>query len=211
MWYGKKVFSFNPDISKNAYLNWRTDKTDIGHNFHELATGYAEAAFKLIECILHDNSDKKADALIFPVMYCIDQSIEVYLKAIILTLKEISGDSINIPTTHDLKQLKNEMKACIKKVEKSIAGLEKHLKPITSFIDELYNEIEITNLKGKPKQGIDFARYPISQDGTPHFYVSAENNVVIDVENLNNRFSEIENILESLYLMYDEMNHIPQN
>lgn len=49
---------------------------------------------------------------------------------------------------------------------------------------------------------IDFARYPISPEGNPHFYVDAIENIVIDIENLGLRFSEIRECLEGLYLMY---------
>ena len=36
----KKVFSYNPDIYKNAYMNWRTDKHQPIHNLNALAEGY---------------------------------------------------------------------------------------------------------------------------------------------------------------------------
>ena len=78
-----ELFSYNPDISKNAYLNWNTDKNDYAYNMYLLASDYADGAITLINSILIDNRDKKADALIMPVLYCIDQSIEVYIKAVL--------------------------------------------------------------------------------------------------------------------------------
>lgn len=47
------------------------------------------------------------------------------------------------------------------------------------------------------------ARYPFDTDRNPHFYVCTMENVVVDVENLLNRYSEIMNCLEDLYYMYD--------
>lgn len=81
--------------------------------------------------------------------------------------------------------------------------MEKHLEPVTSFISELYKQIKLTDEKGHTSLNIDFARYPISPDGSPHFYVESIENVVIDVENLNSRFTEIRDSLEGLYYMYE--------
>ncbi len=40
----KDIFSYNLDISNNAYLNWRTDKTDQAHNLYVLSYSFADAA-----------------------------------------------------------------------------------------------------------------------------------------------------------------------
>lgn len=197
------VFSYNIDITRNAYLNWRTDRHDQAHNLYVLASAYGDGAITLISTILEDNRDKKADALIMPIMYCIDQSIEVYLKAIIRTIESLTESSTSVYKTHDIKELLNIMIAQIKKKETKTKGLQKHVLPLTKFIDELYSKIQTTDEDGKESLGIDFARYPIKADGTPHFYVTADENVVIDVENLCNRFIEIRDCLDSLYLMYD--------
>lgn len=197
------VFSYNIDITRNAYLNWRTDRHDQAHNLYVLASAYGDGAITLINTILEDNRDKKADALIMPIMYCIDQSIEVYLKAIIRTIESLTESSTSVYKTHDIKELLSIMIAQIKKKETKTKGLQKHVLPLTKFIDELYSKIQTTDEDGKESLGIDFARYPIKADGTPHFYVTADENVVIDVENLCSRFIEIRDCLDSLYLMYD--------
>jgi len=199
----KDIFSYNFDSSRNAYLNWRTDKVDQAHNLYVLASDYADGAVFLVNVILEDNRDKKADALIMPIMYCIDQSIEVYLKAIIRRIEMITGEARSNFKTHDIKELYNALRGHIKKIEVKTSGLQKLLLPLSAFIDELYSRIQTTGENGKDSFGIDFARYPIKVDGTPHFYITADENVVIDVENLGGRFIEIRKCLESLYLMYD--------
>lgn len=199
----REIFSYNIDINKNAYLNWRTDRHDNAHNLYVLASDYADGAITLINCILVDNYDKKADALIMPIMYSIDQSIELFLKAIIREIEELEGNTISNYKTHDIDELLKTMVAHIKKKEVKTKGLEKHLKPVTSFISELYKQIKSTDEKGHTSLNIDFARYPISPDGSPHFYVESIENVVIDVENLNSRFTEIRDSLEGLYCMYE--------
>ncbi|MGN9235493.1 hypothetical protein ACTM8Z_09430 [Atopobiaceae bacterium HCP3S3_D6] len=110
----KDIFSYNIDLSRNAYLNWRTDKVDQAHNLYVLASDYADGAVSLVNVILEDNRDKKADALIMPIMYCIDQSIEVYLKAIIRRIEMITGDVRSNFKTHDIKELYNALKGHIK-------------------------------------------------------------------------------------------------
>ena len=199
----KDIFSYNFDLSRNAYLNWRTDKVDQAHNLYVLDSDYADGAVFLVNVILEDNRDKKADALIMPIMYCMDQSIEVYLKAIIRRIEMFTGETRSNFKTHDIKELYNALKGHIKKIEVKTRGLQKLLLPLSTFIDELYSRIQTTGENGKDSLEIDFARYPIKVDGTPHFYVTADENVVIDVENLKGRFIEIRNCLESLYLMYD--------
>ena len=183
----KDIFSYNIDIDKNAYLNWRTDRNDNAHNLYVLASDYADGAITLINCVLVDNRDKKADALIMPIMYSIDQSIELFLKAIIREIEELEGTTISNYKTHDIYELLKTMVAHIKKKEVKTKGLEKHLEPVTSFISELYKQIKLTDEKGHTSLNIDFARYPISPDGSPHFYVESIENVVIDVENLRKR------------------------
>ncbi|MQN00518.1 MAG: hypothetical protein FRC54_00725 [bacterium LCO1.1] len=198
-----KLFSYNLDIRKNAYLNWRTQANDPAHNLHVLASDYADGAVVLINAVLKDNSDKKADSLIMPILYSIDQSIELFLKTIIRLIDEQSGDGISNYKSHDIAELKQQMVAKIKKVEKKTAGLEKHLKPVTEFIDELYVKIKQKDDNGRDRVNIDFARYPFTADGAAHFYVEEKDNVVIDVENLGERFICIRDSLEALCLMYE--------
>lgn len=205
----KEIFSNNSDISRNAYLNWKTNKQDQAHNLWVLASDYADGAIIMINAILADNCDKKADAIIMPILYCIDQSIELYLKAIIRRIQMITGNLPSKLITHDIKELKKILESYIKKKDGKTAGLQKHLKPLSEFISELYLRIQKSDKSSKGSLEIDFARYPIKVDGTPHFYITAEEYVVIDVENLGKRFVKIRDSLESLYLMYNaEEEHI---
>jgi len=202
----QKLFSNNPDIQKNAYLNWRTCKRAPAHNLFVLASNYADGAFIMIDAIITDNKDKKADGLIMPILYSIDQSIELFIKAIIRLLEEQHGGTVSNYAHHNIEELKNQMVAKIRKIASKTVGLEKHLKPVTDFINELYTKIKVKNSKGQDVVNIDFARYPFDNDGNPHFYVDAPNNVVIDVENLRKIFTDIRVSLESLYFMYESIN-----
>ncbi len=196
----KMIFSYNSDISKNAYMNWRTNETDIPNNLFVLAEGFSKAAKLLMAEIIEDNLDKKADCIIFPIIYSIDHSIELYLKAIIRAIEIIEKKKISNYKTHDIKALLNTMISLIEKKEIKTKGLQRHIEPVESYINELYSLIRVDESKKGLK--IDFARYPIDTDERPHFYICDLNNVVIDIENLMERHQKIQVCLESLFYKY---------
>lgn len=200
----KNIFSYNVDINKNAYLNWRVDKDAPQRNLAQLADGYALAAKKLLEDVLKDNHAKDADILIFPILYSVDQMIELYLKAIICEIEILSEGKANSYKTHDIKSLLDTMIAKVKKRESKTAGLNKHLAEVKNYIDELYSYIKETDANGKTKINIDFARYPFDTDLSPHFYAAAADNVVVNLELLLEQLNAVCESLESLYFMYEE-------
>ena len=194
----KPIFSYNPDISKNAYMNWRIRGYNIADNLMVLESGFEDAAKQLMKSVLDDNGSKQADVLIFPIMYAIDQSIELYLKAIIYNLEQLETGTPNNYKTHDIQSLFTTMMSLIKKQEQKTKGLQPYVAPLKEYIEELYSYI--VNSKGKVQ--MDFTRYPFDTDKNPHFYVYTMKNVVVDVENLLNRYAEIIDCLEVLYYMY---------
>lgn len=198
----KNIFSYNADVNKTAYLNWRTDKYDNAHNLTVLGDGFSQAAFILMDEILTDNRDKKADVLILPILYDIDQAIEVYIKAILRLLNELNDEKIENYTSHDIESLFNQMVSKIKKKETTTKGLAKFLKPLSSYISDLYEKIKTLDEKKRVVVNIDFARYPTDTNGNPHFYVATYGNVVVDIENLRMHFKEVMDCLESIYLQY---------
>lgn len=199
----KAIFSGNSVISKNAYLNWRTSKYDIPRNLFVLGESYSNSAIALMKLIIEDNKDKKADSLIFPILYSIDQSIELYIKAILREIETLNGSIISNYSSHDIKLLLDTLVGAIKKKD-SGKGLENYIRPLNLYIKELYQKISSSNSKGKSKVNMDFARYPIDTEGNPHFYVDEIENVVIDVENLLSRFLKIKDILEGMFMQYED-------
>lgn len=195
----KPVFSHNSDISKNAYMNWRIHGHNIAENLIVLKTGFESAAKQMMTAILADNRLKQADVLIFPIMYSVDQSIELYLKAVIYNLEQLEHGVSNNYKTHDIQSLFNTMISLIKKQKQKTKGLQAHVAPLKEYIDELYSHI--ADSRGNMR--MDFARYPFDVDRNPHFYVCTTENIVVDVENLLNRYSEIMDCLDGLYCMYD--------
>ena len=203
----KSIFSFNSDISKNAYMNWRFCGNNIAENLVVLENGFESAAKQLMKSILDDNTSKQADVLIFPIVYAIDHSIELYLKAIICNLEQLQTEKSQNWKTHDIRKLFNTMVSLISKEKVDKKMLEERISPLKEYIDELYSYItdkdekEKEKKEGKPQ--MDFARYPFDTERNPYFYVCATNNVVIDIENLLSRYSDIMERLEGIYLMYE--------
>ena len=56
----EKIFSYNEDIDKTAYMNWRTRQHQPIHDMMIIADGYMKAAIMLAQDCLQDNGDKKA-------------------------------------------------------------------------------------------------------------------------------------------------------
>lgn len=200
----KSVFS-QGRVENTSYMNWRTDRFNNNHNYTVLGDGFSQAAIILMDKILEDNTDKKADVLIFPIFYDIDQAIEVYIKAIINVLNELLGNQPENMTSHDIKQLFSQMKSRIEKVKSGTKGLQKHLKPLSSYIEELYEKIYYAEDRVRGTVHMDFARYPVTTSGTQHFYITKFENEVVDIENLRKRFVEVMDCLEGLYYMYSDM------
>lgn len=65
----KEIFSYNNDIDKNAYLNWRTEKHNPIMNMINVADGFMSSALLTAQQVLEDNGDKKADIIIFPILF----------------------------------------------------------------------------------------------------------------------------------------------
>ena len=64
----EKIFSYNVDIDKTAYMNWRTRPHQPIHDMMIIADGYMKAAIMLAQDCLQDNMDKKADIVVFPIL-----------------------------------------------------------------------------------------------------------------------------------------------
>lgn len=78
----EKVFSYNENIEKTAYMNWKTRQHQPIHDMMVIADGYMKSAIMLVQACLQDNEDKKADIVVFPMLFSANHSIELYLKAI---------------------------------------------------------------------------------------------------------------------------------
>ncbi|WP_299244136.1 hypothetical protein [uncultured Aquimarina sp.] len=202
----KDIFARNDQhYTKLAFLNWRTDGEDIG-NLLVLADGFLSSSILLIKKCLKKNRDKKADKIIFPVLYNANHGIELYLKALTWKLNKLLGNGKKIEGSHDIKQIFSVVKARI--IQFGTDNRAKNFKELTKeldfYITELYNKLE----EGKGKKNLDFSRYPISSDYMKHFYAREWKNIEIDLVNLLGIYQRIYHNMEDLtaYYYYEEFN-----
>ena len=73
----EKIFSYNVDIDKTAYMNWRTRPHQPIHDMMIIADGYMKAAIMLAQDCLQDNMDKKADIVVFPILVLCQEKVQI--------------------------------------------------------------------------------------------------------------------------------------
>jgi hypothetical protein len=78
----KPIFTGNSDYRKSAFINWRTAKDVDIQNLIVLAEGFLSSSIELAKTALTNNSDKKADMLIFPILTNANHGIELYLMMV---------------------------------------------------------------------------------------------------------------------------------
>lgn len=207
----KEVFSYNTDINKTAYLNWRTNAHEPIHNMQILASGYIQAALELAKCCLEDNSDKKADVVVFPMLFSLNQGIELYEKAIYWSLNILLGYKTTYPDNHRIREIWYSDKEKIKQYgfdEEEGRGEKEFHSMITvleKYLDELYKKICKDDSINTAFHNIDFSRYPLNNQNEIHFYVKQLDNVVVDLENFISITLDIYECLNRLSGYYYEL------
>ena len=203
----KPIFSGNSDIEKSAFMNWRTSKQEDIQNMLVLAEGFLSSAIELAKASLADNSDKKADMLIFPILTNANHGIESYLKSLVWTLNKLLNSQYKIEGKHNIKQILDTAKAKIKeyKDQETLDYFNQQTEDLQNYINELFDIIQATPEK---KDKMDFSRYPFDQKYSNHFYVDEIGNIEVDLENFVLRFEKILDTLDEIvsYFFYQELN-----
>lgn len=203
----KDIFSCNTDINKTAYMNWRTDKHDYIKNIITVADGFMESSLISAKEVVNNNYGKRADVVIFPILFNANHAIELYLKAIMWTLNVLLKKDKKIEGKHNINQMFNTVKSRVIEFEtdkERIAQFKKLTQNLSCYLDEL--NITINDKESKNGQdNMDFARYPFDNKYINHFYVDTYDNVTVDLENFINRFTEIGDNLSSIaqHYLYD--------
>lgn len=205
----QNIFSYNSDVDKNAYLNWRTEKHNLILNMITVAKGFMDSALINAEAIIEDNNDKKADILIFPILFNVNHAIELYLKAITWELNILLNNNKEIEGQHDIKQIFSVVKSRVNEYETEKLRRRQFndfVNDLDEYIHELFSHIDSGKI-GNKKDNMDFSRYPFNQKYVNHFYIDKIDNVVIDVENLIERFEGIGNSLHriAIHYLYDHI------
>lgn len=191
----KPIFQRNEqDYTMTAFLNWRFFKNDSVNSFLTLGEGYIQAGLELIENLIKNNDNKRADIYIFPILHNLNHSIELYLKGLIWTLNILINNNKGREGQHNIHQLYYLLRARIKTFEDGthLKYFEKEFAPLKLYIDELYSQ---TDGNDKNDQ-MDFSRYPVKTSNEEHFYVVVGKNIEIDLLNLYHQFEKIYQILD---------------
>lgn len=204
----EKVFSYNADIEKTAYMNWRTRQHQPIHDIIIIADGYMKSAIMLAEDCLRDNKDKKADIVVFPMLFVANHAIELYLKAINWSLNMLLEEKESFCGGHDIRQIWNTVKKRMTRFETE-KGRRKQFKEMTkeleAYIAELYDKIDKDHNANAKMKNMDFSRYPFNTDDKYHFYIENYENEVVDLEVFAEVFDTIGDNLSSIAGYYEEM------
>lgn len=192
------IFQYNVDINKTSYLNWRTSFAHTSRRqFVVIGEAFFSTAYNLLQLCLIDNSDRKADSWIFPIMFNIVHGIEVYLKAINAALSVVLKKNRGISEGgHDLKRLCDvalnliiEFKTTNKNTTSS--QMFEGIKVVEKFISNIYEKTD----------DMTFARYPLAKNKQGHFYIETFDNEVIDLELLREQLVYVFKMLDFIYEM----------
>ena len=202
-----KIFDYN-EIGKTAYMNWRTRHHQPIHDMTVIADGYMKAAIMLAEDCLQDNEDKKADIVVFPMLFSANHAIELYLKAINWSLYILLGVNEFYCGGHDIRQIWNTVKKRVSSFETD-RDQKKQFKELTKeleeYIAELYDKIDKDHNANAKMKNMDFSRYPFNSDDEYHFYIENYENEVVDLEEFVTVFKTIGHNLNCIADYYEEM------
>lgn len=201
-----KIFDYN-EMEKTAYINWRTRVHEPLHNMSVIAAGYFKGAIMMAEDCIRDNHDKKADIVIFPILFSVNHAIEVYLKAINWSLNILLEKEGKFTGGHDIRQIWNTVKGLVKEYE-SDKDMENQFldmtKELDAYIVELYEKIAKNNTGNSKMKNMDFSRYPFNTSYENHYYIETFENEVVGLETFVNTFKIISDNLNSISGYYEE-------
>lgn len=190
------IFESHPDINTNAYLNWRMDFCGARRRrLVIVGQAYFDTAYYMLQQCLDDNSDKKADVWIFPILFHIVHGIEVYLKAINVSYNvALHRDRTEIEGAHDINQLWTVSRKLILAFKTENSGpaadqLWDAIKVVGKFIDNIYAKTD----------DMTFARYPMDKDLNGHFYIEKVDNTVVNMEELHKQLPIIFHMLDFIF------------
>lgn len=179
------------DKPNYAYMSWRMNRNNVSDKYKEMGEGYFLSSIILLEQCLCDNSDRKGDAIIFPILFNIEQGIELYIKAFIYLIRE-KGVTIGFRIRiHDIKTLLANFKSAITAQNSFIANISLlDINYVEKFIDLLFEKTT----------DCTYARFPTDKSGNVHFYAHTSDNIIVDMQVLIEWVKSVFYILDRNYL-----------
>jgi hypothetical protein len=157
------------DSNSSAHLNWSFPNiSGTGDLCCFMADGYFDAAERLLESYIANNSIHKADVGIFPVIHLVTHGVELYLKSFITLFERHEAIGYGkdaeekIRGNHDIRQLCKTAIARVKNSDHKNQEPQRALESVLDFINHIC-----------PKNcDPTFFRYPVDKDGKRQFYAS---------------------------------------
>lgn len=187
-------------------LNWVFDRNDsISGANYKMADAYYECSVFLINECLNNGGDKKGDTWIFPIMFCANQCIELYLKGILTQIQQISlskssdWDMAVSDGEHSIDKLAQKLYEyqCDNSNYK-LAPLDK-LQIVVDFTEMIFQQDEFDTT---------FARYPTAKNKDKHtkkvkpnklqFYNAKDENCGLNLRLYLRWVEEVYNILDGV-------------
>lgn len=193
------IFSYNADIKKTAYMNWRTDKHNTDVNFAVIADGYFIAAQTLTEKYIENNIGKDADSVIYPILFNTIHGTELYLKAMYIRLAYLLKKDQKFAGGHNIKSLFGMVYSLVEEIKNDnnkFYEYKRIMNPLEDFIDEVYSKTE----------HMDFSRYSVdNRNKENYFYIDTIENEVVNLPKLLEAIKKISSSLQQVFhhFLYD--------
>lgn len=193
------IFSYNADVRKTAYMNWRTNPNDTEANFGVIANGYFISAKVLTEKYIENNIGKDADVVIYPILFNTIHGIELYLKAIYMKLAQLLNKEQKFAGGHNIKGLFGMVSSFVKEIKNDNYQFQEYRKIINDvefFIQEIYFKTD----------KMDFTRYSVdNKNKENYFYIDNIENEVVNLTVLLDIITKMHDALEQLlsHFLYD--------
>lgn len=163
------------------------------------ARGYASAATLLLDRVVEDwaktnNAKLHPDEFVYPICFSMRHAVELYLKAAVQSLTDMSehrplpGDEIDLKTTHDLHKLWRFLTAIA-------PAIDRRLPPLLASMERHVTDIADVDATGQ------VFRYPYDTENRKHLVDVS----IINVRILREQFGKLEGLLEDLFRLYDEL------
>lgn len=169
-----KIFNSKSNKYDLAVIDLKISKENEASSLSKLANSYLTTSIVLLENSIDDNIYLKDD-LIMPIVFLVNQGIELHIKSIRLSLNVILGVKKRRIRSSDLHGLwistKNKMIQCTNDINKD--EFNSWCKPIENYIDEW---IKITY---GDNSNLD---YPTFNFGNNRNYIHNYCNVLVDLK-----------------------------
>lgn len=176
------------DAEYLSYMAWRMDSNDIASCFKEMGEGYFVGALKQIDSSMNYSRDR--DVVVYPILFNIHHAIELYLKAMIIRVRD-SESGIH---SHFLFDLCEKLKKTVESDDRLDQDvILKDFDTVNKFLDYYYC------MSSDPT----YARFPSDSHGAEFFFANTNEQIIIDLQKLKEWVGVVFYILDRNYIILE--------